>query len=94
MSLNACNLAGFLARNQIYILFELQYPSSVLLFKSSDLGGREGWLTSVTQKQGACKVNQKILYFRIVWKFGNSVVIVINYPFNLEAVECERILFC
>ena len=22
------------------------------------------------------------------------VVIVINYPFNLEAVECERILFC
>ena len=26
---------------------------------------------------------------------GNtSVVIVINYPFNLEAVECERLLFC
>ena len=25
---------------------------------------------------------------------GNIVVIVINYPFNLEAVECERLLFC
>ena len=22
------------------------------------------------------------------------VVIVMNYPFNLEAVECERLLFC
>ena len=22
------------------------------------------------------------------------VVIVINYPFSLEAVECERLLFC
>ena len=25
---------------------------------------------------------------------NHIVVIVINYPFNLEAVECERILFC
>ena len=23
-----------------------------------------------------------------------TVVIVINYPFSLEAVECERLLFC